>query len=165
MAPIPPSLIHLVAQCRPRTFSPRCVTRTLNCTLLVLPRYCSVFSAFRFVQYGGGEANCLRRYRVWAGQGPTSYCAWPSIFVKPQRFIPVGDIRAETRQTLEIVSQGSVVITTHGEPQAAIVNFETFDAVRGAVMRLLLGRDGGQHQSNARSCPSAVRERRADWRG
>src|SRR5439155_1189472 len=85
MAPIPPSLIHLVAQCRPRTFSrpPRYVTRTFNCTLLVLPRYCSVFSAFRFVQYGGGEADCLRRYRVWAAQRPTSCCAWPSIFVNP----------------------------------------------------------------------------------
>src|SRR6266542_2330796 len=57
---------------------------------------------------------------------------------KPQRFIPVGDVRAEMRQTLEIVSPGSVVTTTHGEPQAAIVDFETFEAVRGAVMHLLL---------------------------
>src|SRR5437016_1305492 len=86
-----------VALCRPRTFSrpPRCVTRTFNCTLLVLPRYCSVFSAFRFVQYGGGEADCLRRYRVWAAQGPTSCCAWTKYFRKPQRFVPVGDVRAE----------------------------------------------------------------------
>ena len=30
------------------------------------------------------------------------------------------------------------MVTTHGEPQAAIVDFETFEAVRGAVMRLLL---------------------------
>jgi len=59
-------------------------------------------------------------------------------FRKPQRFIPIGDARAELRQTLEAVSQGSVVITTHGEPQAAIVDFETFEAVRGAVMDLLL---------------------------
>jgi len=35
------------------------VTRTFNCTLLVLPRYCSVFSAFRFVQYGGGVSKTL----------------------------------------------------------------------------------------------------------
>ena len=100
---------------------------------------------------GGAEADKLLRVAKY--------------FRKPQRFIPVGDIRAEMRQTLEMVSQGSVVITTHGEPQAAIVNFETFEAVRGAVTHLLLGGDGGQHQSNARGCPSAVRERRADWRG
>jgi len=30
------------------------------------------------------------------------------------------------------------VVTTHGEPQAAIVDFETFEAVRGAVTHLLL---------------------------
>jgi prevent-host-death family protein len=59
-------------------------------------------------------------------------------FRKPQRFVPIGDARAELRQTLEAVSHGSVVITTHGEPQAAIVDFETFEAVRGAVMQLLL---------------------------
>lgn len=59
-------------------------------------------------------------------------------FRKPQRFVPIADARAELRQTLEAVSQGSVVITTHGEPQAAIVDFETFEAVRGAVMHLLL---------------------------
>src|SRR5260370_29625734 len=59
-------------------------------------------------------------------------------FRKPQRFVPVADARAELRQTLEAVSRGSIVITTHGEPQAAIVDFETFEAVRGAVMHLLL---------------------------
>jgi len=57
---------------------------------------------------------------------------------KPQRFMPVADARKGMRQTLEAVTKGSVVITTHGEPQAAIVDFETFEAVRGAVMRLLL---------------------------
>ena len=30
------------------------------------------------------------------------------------------------------------MVTTHGEPQAAIVDFETFEAVRGAVTHLLL---------------------------
>ena len=99
------------------------------------------------------------------GAGADKLLAWTKYFRKPQRFIPVKDVRAEMRQTLEMVSQGSVVVTTHGEPQAAIVNFETFDAVRGAVMRLLLGGDGGQLQSNARSCPPAVREGRADERG
>ena len=73
---------------------------------------------------GGAEADKLLRVAKY--------------FCKPQRFIPVGDIRAEMRQTLEIVSQGSVVVTTHGEPQAAIVDFETFEAVRGAVTHLLL---------------------------
>jgi len=73
---------------------------------------------------GGAEADKLLRVAKY--------------FCKPQRFIPVGDIRAEMRQTLEIVSQGSVVVTTHGEPQAAIVDFETFEVVRGAVTYLLL---------------------------
>ena len=30
------------------------------------------------------------------------------------------------------------MVTTHGEPQAAIVDSETFEAVHGAVMHLLL---------------------------
>jgi hypothetical protein len=73
---------------------------------------------------GGAEADKLLRVARY--------------FRKPQRFIPIGDVRAEMRQTLEIASQGSVVITTHGEPQAAIVDFKTFEAVRGAIMHLLL---------------------------
>ena len=72
------------------------------------------------------------------GAGTDKLLRVAKYFRKPQRFIPVGDVRAEMRQTLEMVSQGSVVVTTHGEPQAAIVDFETFEAVRGAVMHLLL---------------------------
>ncbi len=99
------------------------------------------------------------------GAGADKLLRVAKYFRKPQWFIPVGDVRAEMRQTLEMVSQGSVVVTTHGEPQAAIVDSETFEAVRGAVTHLLLGGDGGQLQSNARSCPPAVREQRADERG
>ena len=73
-----------------------------------------------------------------SGAGADKLLRVARYFRKPQRFIPVGDVRAEMRQTLEMVSQGSVVVTTHGEPQAAIVDFETFEAVRGAVLHLLL---------------------------
>jgi len=44
---------------------------------------------------------------------------------RPQKFMPVADARAEMRHTLELVSKGSVVLTTHGEPEAAVVRHYT----------------------------------------
>jgi len=44
-----------------------------------------------------------------------------SYFGRPQSFIPVAGASAEMRRTLELASKGSVVLTTHGEPVAAVV--------------------------------------------
>jgi hypothetical protein len=57
---------------------------------------------------------------------------------KPQRFLTVADARAELKRTLELASQSSVVLTTNGEPSAAIVSFETLEAMRSALMQILV---------------------------
>src|SRR5438477_5742591 len=57
---------------------------------------------------------------------------------RPQKFMPVGDARAEMRRTLELVAKGSVVLTTHGEPAAAVVPFTTLEDMRGALLHLLV---------------------------
>lgn len=57
---------------------------------------------------------------------------------KPQQFLTVADARAELKRTLELASQSSVVLTTNGEPSAAIVSFETLEAMRGALMQMLV---------------------------
>jgi antitoxin (DNA-binding transcriptional repressor) of toxin-antitoxin stability system len=57
---------------------------------------------------------------------------------RPHRFIAVAEARAELRKTLELAAQGSVVLTTNGEPSAAIVPFTALEAMRAALMRLLV---------------------------
>jgi PHD/YefM family antitoxin component YafN of YafNO toxin-antitoxin module len=57
---------------------------------------------------------------------------------KPQRFLTVADARAELKRTLELASQSSVVLTTNGAPSAAIVSFETLEAMRSALMQILV---------------------------
>jgi PHD/YefM family antitoxin component YafN of YafNO toxin-antitoxin module len=57
---------------------------------------------------------------------------------RPQKFMPVADARAEMRRTLELVSKGSVVLTTHGEPEAAVVPFTTLEDMRRALLHLLI---------------------------
>lgn len=57
---------------------------------------------------------------------------------RPQKFMAVGEARAEMRRTLEMAEKGSVVLTTHGEPEAAVVPFETLEDMRRALMQLLL---------------------------
>lgn len=61
---------------------------------------------------------------------------------RPQKFMPVGDARAEMRRTLELVAKGSVVLTTHGEPAAAVVPFTTLEDMRGALLHLLVEQMG-----------------------
>ena len=39
---------------------------------------------------------------------------------RPQQFMAIADARAEMRRTLELAAKGSVVLTTHGEPAAAL---------------------------------------------
>jgi PHD/YefM family antitoxin component YafN of YafNO toxin-antitoxin module len=70
---------------------------------------------------------------------------------KPQKFMPVAEARAEMKRTLEIAGKGSVVLTAHGEPQAAIIDFETLETMRGAVMQLLMaGMDASLQRTQER---------------
>jgi prevent-host-death family protein len=70
---------------------------------------------------------------------------------RPQKFMPVAEARAEMKRTLEIAEKGSVVLTAHGEPLAAIVDFETLETMRGAVMQLLMaGMDASFQRTQAR---------------
>ena len=57
---------------------------------------------------------------------------------RPQKFMAVGEARAELRRTLELAEEGSVVLTTHGEPEAAVVPFATLEDMRRALMQLLV---------------------------
>ncbi len=57
---------------------------------------------------------------------------------RPQQFMAVADARAELRRTLEMAEKGSVVLTTHGEPEAAVVPFATLEDMRRALMQLLV---------------------------
>lgn len=57
---------------------------------------------------------------------------------RPQKFMAVGEARAEMRRTLEMAEEGSVVLTTHGEPEAALVPFATLEDMRRALMQLLV---------------------------
>lgn len=57
---------------------------------------------------------------------------------QPQQFMAVADARAEMRRTLEMTAKGSVVLTTHGEPEAAVVPFATLEDMRSALMQLLV---------------------------
>ena len=57
---------------------------------------------------------------------------------QPQKFMAVADARAEMRRTLELATKGSVVLTTHGEPEAAVVPFTTLEDMRRALLHLLV---------------------------
>src|SRR5919112_3205618 len=57
---------------------------------------------------------------------------------RPQKFMAVGEARAEMRRALELAEEGSVVLTTHGEPEAAVVPFATLEDMRRALMQLLV---------------------------
>ena len=73
---------------------------------------------------------------------------------RPQKFMPVGDARAEMRRTLELAAKGSVVLTTHGEPAAAVVPFTTLEDMRRALLHLLVDEMGAsfeRSQERARS--------------
>jgi prevent-host-death family protein len=61
-----------------------------------------------------------------------------SYLSRPQRFISVADARAEMRRTLKMAEKGGVVLTTHGEPEAAVVPFATLEDMRRALLQLLV---------------------------
>lgn len=56
---------------------------------------------------------------------------------RPQQFMAMADARAEMRRTLDMAEKGCVVLTTHGEPEAAVVPFATLEDMRRALMQLL----------------------------
>lgn len=58
---------------------------------------------------------------------------------RPQKFMAVADARSEMRRTLKMAAEGSVVLTTHGEPEAAVVPFTTLEDMRRALLHLLVG--------------------------
>ncbi|MEP7342645.1 MAG: hypothetical protein ABI977_33260 [Acidobacteriota bacterium] len=58
---------------------------------------------------------------------------------RPQQFLAVAQARAGLREAIEAAGQRSVVLTNNGEPQAAIVPFETLETMRGALLQLLVG--------------------------
>ena len=64
----------------------------------------------------------------------------------PQSFIPVADARAEMRRTLELAAKGSVVLTTHSEPAAAVVPFTTLEDMRRALLHLLVEEMGASFE-------------------
>jgi prevent-host-death family protein len=79
---------------------------------------------------------------------------------RPQQFLAVAEARAEFRETLKKAAKHSIVLTNNGEPQAAIVPFETLEAMRGALLQLLLSEIQGsfgrmQHQITAESAQQA----------
>ncbi len=73
---------------------------------------------------------------------------------RPQKFMPVRDARAEMRHTLELAAKGSVVLTIHGEPAAAVVPFTALEDMRRALSHLLVDEMGvsfERSQERARS--------------
>jgi antitoxin (DNA-binding transcriptional repressor) of toxin-antitoxin stability system len=57
---------------------------------------------------------------------------------QPQKFMAIADARAEMRRTVELAAKGSVVLTTHGEPAAAVVPFTTLEDMKRALLHLLV---------------------------
>jgi hypothetical protein len=57
---------------------------------------------------------------------------------RPQKFMAVADACAEMRRTLEMAEKGSVMLTTHGEPEATVVSFATHEDMRRALIQLLV---------------------------
>ena len=62
-----------------------------------------------------------------------------SYLSRPQHFMAVAEACSEMRRTLQMAEQGSVVLTNHGEPEAAVVPFATLEDMRRALLHLLVG--------------------------
>ena len=73
---------------------------------------------------------------------------------RPQKFMAVADARAEMRRTLELVTKGSVVLTTHGEPEAAVVPFTTLEDMRQALLHLLVEEMGSSFERSKKRARS-----------
>ena len=77
---------------------------------------------------------------------------------RPQQFVAVAEAQAAFRHTLDMAYQTSVVLTTNGEPAAALVSFATLEAMRGALQHLLveaMEASFAQVQAQVASAPQA----------
>jgi prevent-host-death family protein len=59
-------------------------------------------------------------------------------FGQPQHYLPVTQARAQIKDAIESVAEGSVVLTQHGRPEAVLVPFEIVETMRSAVTQVLL---------------------------
>jgi hypothetical protein len=57
---------------------------------------------------------------------------------RPSQFVAVAEMQAAFDHTLDMAHQASVVLTTNGEPTAALVSFATLEAMRSALLHLLV---------------------------
>jgi len=57
---------------------------------------------------------------------------------RPAQFVAVAEAHAAFRRTLDMAHQASVVLTTNGEPAAALVSLATLEAMRGALRHALV---------------------------
>lgn len=76
---------------------------------------------------------------------------------RPQSFTKVTDARAEMRRTLELAAKGCVVLTTHGEPVAAVVPFTTLEDMRRALLHLLVEEMGASFERSQQCVRSQKR--------
>jgi antitoxin (DNA-binding transcriptional repressor) of toxin-antitoxin stability system len=91
---------------------------------------------------------------------------------RPQQFMAVADARAEMRRTLDMAEKGSVVLTTHGEPAAALVPFATLEDMRRALMQLLISemeasfaRTAGRARADGKGAPATGEAELETWVG
>ena len=73
-----------------------------------------------------------------------------SYLARPPKLMPVADERAEMQGALELVAKGSVVLTAHGEPQAAIMSFTTLEEMRRALLHFLVKEIGSSFERSRR---------------
>src|SRR5437660_12894177 len=73
---------------------------------------------------------------------------------RPSKLMPIADARAEMRRTLELATKGSVVLTTHGEPAAAVVPFTTLEDMRSALLHLLVEEIGSRFERSQETARS-----------
>jgi prevent-host-death family protein len=59
-------------------------------------------------------------------------------FGQPQHYLPVTQARAQIKDAIDSVADGSVVLTQHGRPEAVLVPFEIAETMRSAVTQVLL---------------------------
>jgi len=96
----------------------------------------------------------MKQHLTTTGDKAAALLRVASYLIQPQKFMPVADARAEMRRTLELVAKGSVVLTTHGEPEAAVVPFTTLEDMRRALLHLLveeMGSSFSRSKERARS--------------
>ncbi len=58
---------------------------------------------------------------------------------RPQQFLAIAEARAGFKEALQESSKRSVILTNNGAPQAALVPFATLEAMRSALLQLLIG--------------------------